>query len=267
MNHWDNKVVWITGASTGIGRALAHAFGERNARCILSSRTEKNLNETAELLGGDRDSVRVLPLDITETGSLAVKEEEARSYFGRIDLLVNNAGISHRSLLEETDLPVIEKLLYANLMGHIVLTRCVLPGMIRRESGCIVGVSSLVGLIGSPYRTIYSAAKHGLHGFYDSLRAEVMKHGIQVTLAVPGFIRTEISKHAVTGNGSFYGVMDKNQETGISPEACAEQIVRGIEKKKLAVYTGFNRRARLAVFLQARFPGVLARILTRADVT
>jgi short-subunit dehydrogenase len=268
MSVWQGKKVWITGGSSGIGRAMAQEFYRAGARLILSSNEEDMLHETREFLegsGGGR--VRTLFLDITMLESIEEKAAEARSFYGGIDVLVNNAGLSQRALLTETAVPVIQKLMTVNLLGQIVLTRWVVPEMIGRRSGCIIGVSSLVGKIGSPLRTVYSASKHGLHGFYNSLRAEVDRYGVQVTLGVPGFVRTEISKHAMTGDGSRYAKMDRNQERGIPPEQCAREILRGAETGKLEVHTGMDRRARLALFLQCRLPKVLARNLAKAEVT
>lgn len=268
MSKWQGKTVWITGGSSGIGRAIASEFYKSGAQLVLSSNEEDKLKETKEALEGNTGSrVRTLFLDITRLESLEEAAAEARGFFGGIDVLVNNAGLSQRALLTETEVSVIRKLMSVNLLGHIVLTRWVVPEMVERRSGCIIGITSLVGKIGSPLRTVYSASKHGLHGFYNSLRAEVDRYGVQVTIGVPGFVRTEISKHAVVGDGSLYARMDRNQERGIPPEQCAREILRGAEKGKLEVHTGMDGRARLAMFLQCRLPKVLARNLAKAEVT
>ncbi len=234
---------------------------------IGSSPEGEPLEEVWRGVDGTKDRCRSLSLDITRSETIPAAVEEAADQFGKIDMLINNAGISQRALLVETEAGVIEKLLRVNLLGHMLITRYVLPRMVQQESGIILGTSSITGKFGSPLRTIYSASKHGLIGFYDSLRSEVWEHNIQVTVGIPGFVRTDISLRALTGSGYAQNKMDRNQERGISPEQCAEDIIRGVEKRKMWVYTGLDFRAKLALYLQSRFPALLAKIIRGSNVT
>lgn len=267
MKNWNDKVVWIVGASSGIGRAFAELLYEKGAKVIASSPPGEPLEKIWEGIGADSDRSFSHFLDITEAVEIPKAVDTAVDRFGGIDMVINNAGISQRAVLAETDPKVIEKLLAVNLLGHLLVTRYVLPHMIKREGGIILGTSSITGKFGSPLRTVYSAAKHGLIGFYDSLRAEVWKHNIQVTVGIPGFVRTDISLHALTGSGEAQNRMDKNQDKGISPRQCAAEIMKGVEKGKYWVYTGLDIRARLALYLQSRFPALLAGIIRNSDVT
>ena len=267
MKNWNNTVVWIIGASSGIGRAFAEYLYRSGASVIGSCPEGEPMEEVWKGINADPARRHTLYLDISNTGSLQRAADEALSRFGRIDMLINNAGVSQRALFTEMKPEVVEKLLRINLLGHMLITRYVLPDMIARRSGIVLGTSSITGKFGSPLRTVYSASKHGLIGFYDSLRAEVWKDNIQVTVGIPGFVRTDISRHALTGSGTAQDKMDKNQAKGISPEVCAENIIRGVEKKKWWVYTGLDMRARLALYLQGRLPGLLGRIIRNAEVT
>jgi dehydrogenase/reductase SDR family member 7B len=267
MKDWNGKVVWIVGASSGIGKAFAECLYRRGAAVIGSCPRGEPMREVWNGLDADPDRHHTLYLDMSDTASLQNAAEQAAGHFGRVDMLINNAGVSQRALLAEMKPEIIEKLLKINLLGHILITRYVLPGMIERKSGIILGTSSITGKFGSPLRTVYSAAKHGLIGFYDSLRAEVWKDNIQVTVGIPGFVRTDISRHALTGSGQAQNKMDNNQAKGISPEECAENIIRGVERGKWWIYTGLDIRARLALYLQGRVPGLLGKIIRNADVT
>lgn len=265
MKNWENRIVWIIGAASGIGKAFALELCGRGAKVIVSAPERELLEQVqAETHTGE---MLVLPLDITDTPILEQAAETALAWKGHIDMLINNAGISQRAMLADTDPGVLEKLIRIDLLGHMIATRFVLPSMLKRGEGHIVGTSSIAGKFGSPLRTAYCAAKHGLIGFYDSLRAETWEKGIEVTVGIPGFVRTDISKHALTGSGAAHNKMDPNQAKGISAEECARAIIRGIEKGKREVYTGLDMRARMALLLQRLLPGVLAKAIRTADVT
>jgi short-subunit dehydrogenase len=259
------KVAWVTGASSGIGAALATLLAERGARVVLSARRVDRLEEVRGRCGADRAAV--LPMDAADIDSLPGKVREAAAVFGRIDVLINNAGVSQRSLFTETDPAVIRGLLETDLLSPILLTRAVLPLLVGQSSGHIVLISSITGRVATPLRTLYSTSKHGLCGFADSLRAEVWRHGIGVTLVLPGFVRTEASLAALHGDGSRHGVMDPGQQKGISPERCAMAIVRAVERDRREVLVGMGARGGLALALRALAPGLLARGLRRARVT
>lgn len=259
MKRFQNKVVWITGASSGIGEAVAKAFSAEGAVVIISSRRREEL-ERVKLSCADSDKVHVFPLDLTKGESIQEVTSEVLSKFN-IDILFNNGGISQRSLTSETSIENDRKIFEVNYFGHVQMTKAVLPQMLSRKSGQIVTISSLTGKWGFYLRSAYAASKHALHGFFDSLRMEVEDLGLQVTLITPGFIATEISKHAIDKSGNPSGEMDNNQAQGISPEECARQILAGIaaEKKEF----GVGGKELRALFLDRYFPKLFKKILKR----
>ncbi len=261
--HGD-QVVWITGASSGIGEALARELAGRGARLILSSRREERLREVRDSLP-EPERHLVLPLDLARPDTLADAARRALGHFGRLDVLVHNGGISQRALAEETALEVDRRILEVDYLGAVALTKAVLPSMLERGGGRIVAVSSLVGHIGTPLRSGYSAAKHALHGFFDSLRAEVHDRGVRVTLVCPGFIRTRVSVNALTADGTPQGTMDRAQAEGMSPEECARRIVRALDREKDEVLIGGKEV--WAVHLHRLFPGLYRRLIRRVRVT
>jgi len=198
--HFKDKVVWITGASSGIGEALAYQLGSLGANLVLSSNEPERLREVRDRCANKAVHL-VLPLDLSEWESLASKAEDALRRFGRVDILVNNGGISHRSLAKDTVLDVDRRVMDIDYFGHVALTKAVLPSMLERKSGHIVVTTSLAGLLPVPYRTAYCAAKHALHGFFDTLRVELWDDNVKVTLVCPAQVRTSISMQALAGDG------------------------------------------------------------------
>ena len=259
MKFHDQRV-WITGASSGIGEALGHAFHQAGARLILSARREDELRRVQSQCGGEASS-RILPLDVTQADDLQEKTRAALGMFGGIDILVNNAGITQRSLVKDTELDVYRKLMEVNFFGAVALTKAVLPSMIENKTGHIVVISSLVGKFGTPLRSGYAAAKHALHGFFDSLRAEVSHSGIKVLLVCPGYIRTDISLHALRGDGSTHARMDTGQARGMPVEECAAQILKALVRGKQEIYVG--RKDKYIVYVKRFFPGIFSRVIAR----
>jgi len=259
MEQFQNKVVWITGASSGIGEAVAKAFNASGAVVIISSRRREEL-ERVKLSCAYSDKVHIFPLDLTKSESIHEVSNVVLSQF-EIDILFNNGGISQRSLTSETSLENDRKIFEVNYFGHVQMTKAVLPQMLARKSGHIVTISSLTGKWGFYLRSAYSASKHALHGFFDSLRMEVEDSGLQVTLITPGFIATEISKHAIDKSGNPSGEMDNNQAQGISPEECAKQILAGISAGRDEF--GVGGKELRALFLHRYFPKIFKKILKR----
>lgn len=260
----SDRVVWITGASSGIGEALAYAYSGKGARLVLSSRNEAGLREVRSRCAKP-DSHLVVPLDLRDAPSVGARCAEVLKHMGHVDILINNGGISQRSLAMETPLDVDRMIMETNFFGAVSLTKAVLPSMTERRSGRIVVISSLVGRFGTPLRSTYSASKHALHGFFESLRAEVWGLGIRVILVCPGFIRTNISVNALTGDGSPQGTMDEAQVHGMQPDACARRIVAAVEKGKPEVYIG--GRELMGVYIKRLAPGLFDRIIRKARVT
>jgi dehydrogenase/reductase SDR family protein 7B len=256
---FQNKVVWVTGGSSGIGEAVAKAFNAAGATVIISSRRKEEL-ERVKGICAVPDKVYIFPMDLTQSSSIESVTSEVLSKF-EIDILFNNGGISQRSLTAETSVENDRKIFEVNYFGHVQMTKAVLPQMLKRKSGHIVTVSSLTGKWGFYLRSAYSASKHALHGFFDSLRMEVEDDGIQVTLITPGFIATEISKHALDKSGNPTGEMDNNQAQGISSEECAKQILVGIAAGKREF--GVGGKELRALFLHRYFPNIFRKILKR----
>jgi short-subunit dehydrogenase len=242
MSAVANKVIWLTGASSGIGEALAYALAARGAKLILSARRKEELERVkGNCSTAAQSEIHILPLDLSRTETLKITTEAAVQIFGHIDILINNGGISQRSFAKDTLLEVDRRIMEVNYFGAVAITKYLLPHFLLRKSGHFVTVSSVTGIFGTPYRSGYAASKHALHGFFDSLRAELYKEtkeAISVTMICPGFIHTPITLSAVTGDGTPLGKMDDAQYKGKSPEWCAEKIITAIEKKKEEVYIG-----------------------------
>jgi short-subunit dehydrogenase len=207
----------------------------------------------------------VLPLDVaaTETHEAAAAEVERR--VGPVDLLVHSAGISQRGTAAETGLHVDRRIMEVNYFGAVSLTKAVLPTMLAAGRGHIAVISSVVGVFGTPQRSAYAASKHALHGFFDSLRAEVYDAGLRVTLVCPGYVRTEITRHALTADGTPYDRMDAAQEHGMAPALCAQHILTALEEEKNEVYIG--GREVLGVYLKRFLPSLFHRFIRRIPTT
>jgi len=252
MERFREKVVWITGASSGIGEALAYAFSREGAHLVLSARRRDRLEQVRENCPG-AGKVLILPFDVTHTDCHQTMVSAVIEHFGQVDILVNNAGISQRSLVQETVLEVDRRIMEVNYFGVISLTKAVLPFMLQRNSGHIVVISSLLGKIAIPLRSAYCASKHALHGFFDALRAEVQDEGIWVTVVCPGWVRTEVSIHALRGDGSEHGMVDPPIAKGMDPNVCARHILNAIHKRKAEVYIAGPEK--IGVYLKRFTPG------------
>ncbi len=249
-----DQVVWITGASSGIGEALAAEFAARGARLVLSARRADELERVAERCrGAGAADVLVLPLDVCDQDAVAAAPGTVIERFARIDWLINNAGISQRSLCEETQLDVYRRLFDVDVMGPIALTKAVLPQMIEQRSGHIAVTASVAGKIGVPYRTGYCAAKHAVMGFFDALRAEVADRGVKVTTIVPGFIRTNLPKVALVGDGSEFGKEDQHIAGGMDVTDCARVIMAGVESGRPEIPVGKGKEMH-ALWIKRLFP-------------
>ena len=260
-----SQTVWITGASSGIGEALALRYAMDGASLVLSARRKDELERVAGRCrdtGLPADQVLVLPLDVTDWESLPGAVQSVLDTFGTIDLLVNNAGVSQRSLCEDTDMAVYQKLMDVDVMGQIALTKAVLPHMQERGSGHLAVTASVAGKVGVPQRTGYCAAKHAVMGFFDALRAEVEGQGIDVSTIVPGFIRTDISRNALAGDGSAFGKLDDNIAGGMDVTECAEVVFKGLSAKKREIPVGKGKEM-AALWIKRVSPEVLFR-LTKA---
>lgn len=261
----SNKVIWVTGASSGIGKALAIALSTKNVKLVLSSRNIEAL-ESVKNLCKEPKNVHIIPLDLEDYNSLKEKANLAINAFGHVDILVNNGGVSQRSLAHETQIAVDKRIMDINYIGTVALTKAILPHFIANKKGHFVVTTSIVGKIGTPLRSSYAASKHALHGFFDSLRAENHKNNIVVSLICPGFIKTNVSKNALTGNGTALGKMDVATGKGMSAERCATLIIKAIEKQKAEVYIA-GAKEKMGVYVKRFFPKLFAVLIRKLSVT
>jgi short-subunit dehydrogenase len=262
---FSNKVVWITGASSGIGKALAIALSHQNAKLILSSREKETLEKVKNECKNSK-LVKIITLDLEDYTNLQPKVDVAFSFFGNIDVLVNNGGISQRSLVKDTQIAVDKRIMEVNYLGTIALTKAVLPYFIQNKKGQFVVTTSIVGKIGTPLRSSYAASKHALHGFFDSLRAEHFKDNITVTLVCPGFVNTNVSKNALIGDGTKQDKMDEATEKGIVPARFARLMITAIKNNKEEVYiAGFKEK--LGVYAKRYYPKLVSIMIRKLRVT
>lgn len=259
-----SPVVWITGASSGIGLALARVYAEKGCSLVLSARSEDKL-EQLRLTLPNPDSHLVLPLDLMESKHFNTLTKRVVDHFGRIDILINNGGVSQRGEAAKSPIEIDRQIMEVNYFGAVALTKAVLPVMQKQQSGQIVAISSIAGKFGFYWRSAYAAAKHAMQGFYESLYLEEAKNNIHVTLVFPGKINTPISLSAINERGEAHGVMDHNQATGMSAEACARQIAKAVEKRKQEVLIG-NKEV-LAVYIKRYFPWLFWRIIRKKSPT
>ena len=265
MSCFSDKIIWITGASSGIGKALAIELSNQNAKLILSSRKNQELALVKKLCKNP-DDVKIVLLDLEDYTNLQSKVDEAIAAFGKIDILVNNGGISQRSFVKDTQIDVDKRIMDINYLGTIALSKAVLPHFIKNENGHFVVTTSIVGKIGTPLRSSYAASKHALHGFFDSLRAEHHQDNIAVTLVCPGFVNTNVSKNALTGNGTPQQKMDVATANGIDPERFAKLMVKSIQNKKEEVYIA-GVKEKLGVYVKRFYPKLLSKMIRKLSVT
>ncbi|MEY2941684.1 MAG: hypothetical protein RJA67_1370 [Bacteroidota bacterium] len=259
---FHNKVVWITGASSGIGEALAYAFAAEGAQLVLSARREEELQRVAKACG----NAYVLPFDMLSLSEHAGRVQDVIQTYGRIDYLVLNAGVSQRSFVKDTEFDVYRRLFEVNFFSIVSLTQAVLPVFTAQKSGVFVPVASVAGRISTPRRAAYGATKHALIGFFDSVRAEVFNDGIRVTTILPGYIKTNISLHAMNEKGEAYGKMDPNQAKGLDPGFTAQKILQAILAEKNEFFIGGFLEG-FGLFVKRFFPSIMPFMLRKIKNT
>jgi dehydrogenase/reductase SDR family protein 7B len=258
---FKDKIIWITGAASGIGEALAYRSLEYGGKLILSDIDEAGLTRVVETCVSAGADVLNLPLDLSSGESIERAAGLAMERYGRVDVLINNGGISQRSLTWETPLEVDRRIMDVNFFGAVILTKAVLPGMMERGSGYIAVTSSITGKFGFPLRSAYAASKHATQGFFETLGIELSDRNISVTIAMPGRVRTNISVNALTGDGTPHGKMDPGQATGIPAERCARQYLDAIYKRKHEVLIG--GRELTMVHIRRFLPAIFYRMARR----
>jgi dehydrogenase/reductase SDR family member 7B len=262
--YWKNKTVWITGAGSGIGQALALELSKRGANLILSARSEDKLQAVKNKCT-QPDKAFVLPFDLADIPSFGTQTERAIAFNGKIDVLINNGGISQRGAAHETPIEIDRRIMEVNYFGNIALTKALLPHFRTNGSGQIAVVSSISGKFGFFLRSAYAASKHALQGFYESLRLEESPNGLKVNMIYPGIINTPISLNALTASGEAHGQMDEKQAGGISAERCAQQILAGMEKNRPEIFAGGKEL--LAVKIKRLFPRYFFKMIAKQKAT
>ncbi len=254
----NNKVVIITGASSGIGLALAKAFAKEGAKLSLGARSIDKLNELVTEFEKEGVDAIAVKTDVSNEEDCKNLIEQTKQKFGKIDILINNAGISMRAAFKDVDLDVLKKLMDVNFWGTVYCTKYALPSLLEAK-GSLVGISSIAGYVGLPGRTGYSASKFAMHGFLQTLRVENLKKGLHVLIASPGFTASNVRKSALTANGSHQGETPRKEENMMSPEEVAKHIIKAIKKRKrLLILTFFE--GKLTVFLSKIFPGLIDKL-------
>jgi len=250
-----DQIVWITGASSGIGEGLAYGFAQEGAKLVLSARREAELARVKAACVGSPD-ILLVPFDMTDETGRARAVAVALAHFGHIDIMVQNAGVSQRSLAKDTSLSIDRAIMELDYFSVIALTKLILPHMIERKAGHFVVTSSVAGKFGVPMRSAYCAAKHALHGFFETLAVECSPYNIACSLLVIAGVQTDVSKNALTGDGALWGKMDDTQSRGMSVAECTRIILDGVAAKKREINV-LVPPTNLYIWLKRFLPGVL----------
>jgi short-subunit dehydrogenase len=257
----QNKIVWITGASSGIGEALAYNAVNEGARIVISARRENELKRVAAECKTHMSNVLILPLDLEHTDDVENKVEEVIKKFGRIDVLINNSGMGHRTKAVNTPTGIDRKVMEVNFFGTINLTKAVAKRMQQQKSGKIVVVSSIMGKYGLPLYSTYSASKFALYGYFESLRQELYKDNVKVLIVSPGFINTDVSTKLLLENGQEYGVKSVSQDKGMSPHDCAKGIIKAIKGNRDHKFVGGYEI--FSVYVKQYFPKIFYKLMRK----
>jgi len=261
MEQFKNQIVWISGASAGIGEAIAKEAANQGAKLVLSARRVDELNRVAKDCGLSEDRYLVLPMDMTNQKDFDSLVNLVIDKFGRIDYLFNNAGVSTRALASETPVEIDKRVMDINYFGSIALTKAVLPFMSKQQSGHIIVTSSVVGYFATPMRSAYAASKHALHGFYNALREEIYPDNIRITILCPGYIKTNISVNALKADGEKFNKMSENQAAGMSPDKLAKRVLKAVKKNHRNINIGGSEL--FGIYLNRFAPGLLSKILRK----
>ncbi|MDX2143449.1 MAG: SDR family oxidoreductase [Rhodospirillaceae bacterium] len=261
---FKDQVVWITGASSGIGEGLAYEFAREGAKLVLSARRADQLERVKAACTGAAE-ILLVPFDMLDDVGRARAVERVLAHFGHVDVMVQNAGVSQRALAKDTSLSVDRKIMELDYFSVVALTKLLLPSMIARKAGHFVVTSSVAGKMGVPLRSAYAAAKHALHGFFDTLMVECAPHNILASLVVVAGVQTEVSLHALKGDGTAHGAMDDMQARGMTVAECARIVVDGTARKKHEI-NALVPPAGLYVWLRRVWPGLLYARMKRMSV-
>jgi dehydrogenase/reductase SDR family protein 7B len=253
---FKNQVVWITGASSGIGEAMAKDFVKRGAKVILTARREERLKHLAESLNQNRSEIcaKTLTADLSELNALPEIAAQALLVFGHIDVLFNNAGVSQRGFVVDTSFELEHHMIKLDLLSPIALTKAILPHFVRRKSGRILVTSSLMGDLELPGNATYACVKHGINGYFYSLAYELKSLGVRVQVLQPGFVKTEVSLNSLTASGAPHGKMDATHENAMSAETFSAKVFPKIERGDTSIVIAGKEG--LALPIRRWFPGL-----------
>ena len=265
MTTLRDKIIWITGATSGIGEQLVYACALEDAKIVLSARRVEEMERVARAANLSEGRYLIVPLDLSDNKGYSSQVKAVMDKFGQVDVLINNGGISQRSMARDTAVEVDRELMEVNFFGTVALSKAVLPSMLARKSGMLVAVSSAVGKFGSPWRSGYSASKHALHGFFDSLRAECYDDGLRVLIVCPGFVSTNITMNALTATGAPLRSMDSATGNGLKADYTAAQIVSAIKSEKEEIVIG-GFKENLGVWMKQHFPSIFSIMIRRMAV-
>ncbi len=263
MNHLKDKVIWITGASSGIGEALALELAKKEARLILSARNAEALNKVAAQTKLPELDIMILPFDLKNTSNASALAAQVINKFGRVDVLINNGGFSQRSLSLDTNDQIERDIMEVNYFSAVNLTKAVAPYMLRQKQGQIIVISSIAGKFGFYLRSSYSAAKHALHGYFESFRLETENLGIRTLMVCPGKVKTNISFNAVAKQGEKHNQMDPSHENAMDAETCAKQIIDAMLKGEEEIFIGGKELK--AVWLKRIFPSIFSKVIRKQN--
>lgn len=261
--YFTNRVVWVTGASSGIGEALSKQLAQAGTRLIMSSHETEELERVKKEIGKLEHEPVIVPFDLSVPEMVEDAADSVINKMGKVDIFFSNGGVSTRTAALETSLEVDRKVMEINYFSGLIITKKLIPGMLENGFGHIIATSSISGKFGFPLRSAYAASKHALHGFYESLWTELHQQGIRTTIIMPGRVRTNISMHALDKDGKEYGKMSKGQEEGIKPESCAAQMLQAAARNRREVLVGGKEL--IMPRLKQYFPGIFYKLVTRID--
>jgi len=261
--YFEDKRIWITGASSGIGEALAKHLSAIGAKVIISSHEPKELERTKKEAGLNKHDIKIVSFDLSKADEVEKAADYVLKEIGGVAILFNNGGISTRTTAMDTSLEIDRKIMDINYFAGLILTKKCMPGMLERGFGHIVATSSISGKFGFPLRSAYAASKHALHGFYESLWTENYDKGIRTTVVCPGRVKTNISIHALDKDGKPYGKMSAGQDGGITPEKCAQQILKAVKRNKREALVGGKEL--IMPRIKQYFPWLFYKLIVKVD--
>lgn len=262
--YFKDKTVWITGASSGVGEAMVYAFNKEKAKLIISSHEPEELERVKKNCNFESEKIFVLPFNLQEHDKIPNIVSTVTEKFKKVDILFNIGGVSQRSLVKDTIIKVDKRIMDINYFGTIILTKSLLPEMIKNKSGHIAVMSSLAGKFEIPLRSAYAASKHALHGFFDTLRAEIYEYNIKITLFCPSYIKTNLSSNALTEDGSPQNFTDAGLAKGLAPEIFAQKALKAVRSGKQEVIIGGKEI--FGVYLKRFLPRLFSKIIRKQNV-